>query len=177
VDVSSKIEPEVTPLDSAADAWRDGRIVDARRQYQAILEKDPDDWGAQFQLAWLDGIFGKLTRDRVEALERPGLSDSAQHVLQALRGMIEYPPPIEGSEEDWDIEALRARGGDETYSSWWEARGKAATKAGLYGVAGACLEEAERREPSGAYWDPPSWTHSLPALLHGHLELVRDPFA
>lgn len=167
----------MTPHDSAAHAWRDGHIADARRQYQAIVESDPGDWRAQFQLAWLDGIFGRLTRDRVEALERPDLSGSAEHIFEALRGMIAYPTPLEGNEDDWDIEALRARGGDETYSSWWEARGKAATKAGLYGVANACLEEAERREPNGAYWDPPSWTHSLPALLDGHLKLVRKPFA
>ena len=98
-----------------------------------------------------------------ETLERPGLSASARHVIEALQGMVEYPTPLDGNEADWDIEALRARGGNETYSSWWETRGKAATKAGLYGVASACLEEAERREPNGAYWDPPSWTHSLPA--------------
>ena len=167
----------MTAIDAAADAWRDGRIVDARRQYQAILKNDPSDWGAQFQLAWLDGIFGKLTRDRVKALDRPGLSESAHHVVEALQGMIAYPTPLEGSEADWDIDALRRQGGNETYSSWWEARGKAATEAGLYGVASACLEEAERREPNGAYWDPPSWTHSLPALLEGHLDLVRNPFA
>ncbi|MGB7983466.1 MAG: hypothetical protein WCF36_22025 [Candidatus Nanopelagicales bacterium] len=167
----------MTAHDSAADAWRYGHIAEARRIYEAIAARDPGDWGAQFQLGWLDGIFGKLMRERVEQLERPGLSESARHALEALRGMIAYPVPLEGSEEDWDIEPLRVKGGDETYSSWWESRGAAATKAGLYGVASACLEEAERREPSGAYWDPPSWTHSLPALLDGHLELVRNPFA
>lgn len=167
----------MTTLDSAAEAWRDGRILDARRQYETILQKDPNDWGARFQLAWLDGVFGKLTRDRIKTLERPGLSASARHVIEALQGMVEYPTPLDGNEADWDIEALRARGGNETYSSWWETRGKAATKAGLYGVASACLEEAERREPNGAYWDPPSWTHSLPAMLESHLDIVRNPFA
>ncbi len=167
----------MTPHDRAADAWRDGHIVAARHQYEAILASDPGDWGAGFQVAWLDGIFGTLTLDRLDRLRRPDLSDAAEHALEALRGMAEYPTPLEGEESDWDIEALRARGQDEEYSSWWEAHGKAAAKAGLYGVADACLEEAERREPSGAYWDPPSWTHSLPALLDAHLALVGDPFA
>ena len=177
VDPRPEVEPEMTSLDTAADAWREGRILDARRQYEVILRRDPRSWGAGFQLAWLDGIFGALTRDRVEALERPGLSESARHMIEALRGMAAHPMPLEGDEADWDIDALRRQGGDETYSNWWESRGKAAAKAGLYGVASACLEEAERREPNGAYWDPPSWTHSLPALLDGHLALVRDPFA
>ena len=166
----------MTARDSAADAWRGGHIAEARRRYEAIIAEDPADWGALFQLAWLDAIFGKLTSDQVHKLERPNLSESARHLVEALRGMVAYPVPLEGTEEDWDIERLRATGGDETYSGWWEAQGKAATKAGLYGVAMACLEEAERREPNGAYWDPPSWTHSLPALLDGHLEVVRDPF-
>jgi len=167
----------VTSLASAADAWREGHIVDARRQYEALLQKDRSEWGPRFQLAWLDGIFGKLTTDQVRELERPGLSATAQHLLEALHGMVAYPTTLEGTEADWDIEALRRRGSKEKYSSWWEARGKAASSAGLYGVATACLEEAERREPNGAYWDPPYWTHSLPALLEGHLGIVRNPFA
>ncbi len=167
----------MTAHDAAASAWREGRIAEARRQYQAIAAREPEDWGARFQLAWLDGIFGTLPRDGIDPLENPDLSDAARHALDALRGMIAFPVPLEGGEDDWDIEALRSRGGNEIYSSWWEARGKAATKAGLYGVASACLEEAERREPNGAYWDPPWWTHSLPALLENHLALVRSPFA
>jgi tetratricopeptide (TPR) repeat protein len=177
VGAGAEVRADVTAMDSAADAWREGRIVDARREYERIVDQDPDDWGARFQLAWLDAVFGRLTPERIQALERPGLSDSARRVLQALHGMTAYPVPLEGNEDDWDIAALRKRGGHETYSSWWERRGKAATEAGLYGVASACLEEAERREPNGAYWDPPSWTHSLPALLDNHLELVGHPFA
>jgi hypothetical protein len=166
----------MTPLESAGEAWREGRILDARREYQAILQKDPGAWGAAFQLAWLDGIFGNLAAARVQQLDRPGLSGSARNMIEALEGMVSDPVPLEGSLADWDIEALRRRGGGETYSSWWEARGRAACRAGLYGVALACLEEAERREPTGAYWDPPGWTHSLPALVDGHLKLVADPF-
>ncbi|MEO7587024.1 MAG: hypothetical protein ABIS84_03245 [Arachnia sp.] len=167
----------MTLHESAEQAWGDGRIGYARRLYEQIIESDPDDWGANFQIAWLDGIFGRLTRSRIDGLERPGLSDSAHDRLETLRGMITYPTPIEGGEDSWDIEALRARDGSQEYSSWWEAHGKAAAKAGLFGVALACLEAAEHREPNGAYWDPPSWTHSLPAQLGAHLTLVRSPFA
>jgi tetratricopeptide (TPR) repeat protein len=166
----------MTPVGRANDAWREGRILEAQRQYQAIIRTDPNVWGALFQLAWLDGIFGKLTAERVRALERPGLSESARNIIKALEGMVSDPMPLVGSMADWDIESLRQQGGGETYSSWWEAHGKAAAKAGLYGVALACLEEAESREPNGAYWDPPWWTHSLPALVEGHLELVVHPF-
>ena len=84
--------------------------------------------------------------------------------------------PLEGGSEGWDIGTLRERGAREKYSSWWEDRGKTAAKAGLYGVALASLEEAEKREPNGAYWDPPAWTHALPAQLDGHLALVAHPF-
>lgn len=166
-----------TPEERASQAWREGRILDAQREYQVILKTDPAAWGALFQLAWLDGIFGKLTPGRVEVLDRPGLSESAQNMIKALKGMADYPMPLKGTVVDWDIKVLRQRGSGETYSTWWEAHGKAACKAGLYGVAIACFEEAESREPNGAYWDPPGWTHSLPALVDGHLALVAHPFS
>jgi len=166
----------VTPLERAGEAWKAGRILDAQREYEAIVRGDAQAWGALFQLAWLDGIFGRLTPARVQALNRPDLSESALNMIQALDGMARQPMPIEGTVADWDIESLRGRGGSETYSTWWEARGKAASRAGLYGVALACLEEAESREPSGAYWDPPEWTHSLPAQVEQHLKLVAHPF-
>ena len=167
----------MTPIESAGEAWREGRILDAQREYQAILKSDSGAWGALFQLAWHDGIFGKLSPERVQLLDRPGLSESARNMIKALEGMANDPMPLEGSVDDWDIEVLRQRGRGEIYSSWWETHGKAASKAGLYGVALACFEEAESREPNGAYWDPPGWTHSLPALVDGHLELVAHPFA
>ncbi len=165
------------PDERASQAWREGRILDAQREYQAILKADPDAWGALFQLAWLDGIFGKLTLGRIAVLDRLGLSESARNMIKALKGMAEHPMPLEGTLADWDIDVLRQRGSGETCSTWWEARGKAAFKAGLYGVAIACFEEAESREPNGAYWDPPGWTHSLPALVDGHLALVAHPFS
>jgi tetratricopeptide (TPR) repeat protein len=166
----------MTPMERAGKAWREGRILEAQREYQAIVKTEPDAWGALFQLAWLQGIFGKLTPERVETLDRPGLSESARNMINVLEGMASEPRPLEGDVDDWDIKALRERGSGEVYSSWWEARGKAAFKAGLYGVALACFEEAESREPNGAYWDPPGWTHSLPAQLNGHLDLVAHPF-
>lgn len=167
----------MTSPESAGTAWREGRILDARREYQAIAQADPGAWGAAFQLAWLEGIFGLLSPARVQAFDRSGLSPSARHMTEALDGMAQQPMPLEGTAEDWDIESLRRRGAGERFSSWWEARGKAAAKAGLYGVALACLEEAESREPNGAYWDPPAWTHALPAQVDGHLDLVAHPFA
>ena len=166
----------MTPIERAGEAWREGRILKAQRKYKAILQTDPQEWGALFQLAWLDGIFGRLTPERVQELNRPGLSGSARHMIEALDGMARDPMPLEGTASDWDIETLRRHGRGEYYSSWWEARGKAASKAGLYGVALACFEEAESREPNGAYWDPPGWTHSLPAQVEQHLELVTHPF-
>ena len=165
----------MTSLDSAGEAWREGRIIDAQRDYKAILATAPDSWGALFQLAWLDGIFGKLSPERIQPLRRSSLSESAKNMIRALEGMSPHPVPLEGSVADWDIETLRQRGRAETYSSWWEAQGKAAFKAGLYGVALACFEEAETREVNGAYWDPPGWTHSLPALVDGHLAVVARP--
>ena len=156
----------MTPLEQAGEAWGEGRILDAQRGYQAIVKTNPDQWGALFQLAWLDGIFGKLTLARIRALDRPGLSGSARNMTRALEGMASDPMPLEGDVADWDIAALRRRGSGETYSSWWEARGKAACKAGLYGVALACFEEAESREPGGAYWDHP-WVDALAARTVG----------
>ena len=97
-------------------------------------------------------------------------------MIKALEGMADDPMPLEGTVADWDIEVSATTGTEaETYSSWWEAHGKAAFKAGLYGVALACFEEAETREVNGAYWDPPGWTHSLPALVDGHLAVVARP--
>jgi tetratricopeptide (TPR) repeat protein len=167
----------MTSIERADDAWRQGRLLDARHDYEAVANADPNAWGALFQLAWLDGVFGKLTPARVQMLNRPNLSEPARNMLRALKGMAEYPVPLDGTPEDWDIENLRRHGSGETFSSWWESHGKAASRAGLYGVALACLEEAEAREPNGAYWDPPAWTHSLPAQLDEHLQIVAHPFA
>jgi tetratricopeptide (TPR) repeat protein len=166
----------MTAAERADEAWREGRILEAQREYQTIANNDPNAWGALLQLAWLDAAFGKLTAARARALERPGLSESARDIVRTLEQIAGDSPSLEGTVADWDIENLRRRGGGETYSSWWEAKGRAAQKAGLYGVALACLEEAESREPSGAYWDPPGWTHSLPAHLEGHLKVVAEPF-
>jgi hypothetical protein len=166
----------MTPVERAGEAWRQGRILEAQRQYQTIANQDPKAWGALFQLAWLDAAFGKLSPARSRVLDQPGLSESARNMVRTLDQVAGDAPLLEGTIDDWDIESLRRQGAGETYSSWWEARGKAAYKAGLYGVALACLEEAESREPSGAYWDPPGWTHSLAGQLEGHLRLVSHPF-
>jgi len=161
----------------AAQAWREGRIRDARRGYEDVLRTDAGNWGASFQLAWLDGAFGTLSPERVRALDRAGLSASARRMITALDAIARQALPLDGGEGAWDIEALRRAGAQETLSGWWEARGKRATKAGLYGTALACFEEAESREPNGAYWDPPAWAQSLPGRLDEHLELVANPFS
>ena len=164
-------------LDDAATAWREGRLLDARAAYGAALQADPASWAAAFQLAWLDSAFGGPTRAQVQALERDDLSPSARGLVDALADMARQPTSLPGRIEDWDIDALLRQGSTEHYGSWWESRGKTAAGVGLYGLALACFEEAERREPGGAFWDPPAWSHSLPAQVESHLALVAHPFA
>jgi tetratricopeptide (TPR) repeat protein len=163
----------MTALELANDAWREGRIADARRAYLAIVRSDPTAWGAAFQLAWFDAVFGRLPLPRARGLDRPGLGELARLLVRALVAMAEYPSTLGGAEDDWDIETMRRRAGNED-ASWWEERGRLASGAGLHGVALACLEEAEARNP-GAYWDPPRWTQSLPAQIDSHLAAIAAP--
>jgi hypothetical protein len=155
-------------LDDAHEAWAEGRLGDARRGYQAHR----DAWGARMQLAWLDAAFGRLAPADAEALRVPGLSESAIARVDALAGAAAYPDPLPGDETDWDIAALRARGAEQT-GGWWLAQGKAASAAGLYGVADACIDEAEDRTPD-ILWDAPGWTRTLTALLREHLAVAAE---
>ena len=162
-------------LDDANDAWREGRIVDARRAYLAIVRSDPTAWGAAMQLAWFDAVFGRLPLPRARAMDRPELGVLARSLVRALVAMAETPEPLDGAEDDWDLDAMRRRSPDAP-APWWEERARTAARAGLYGVALAAFEEAEALSPA-SYWDPPRWSQTLPGQVETHLRAIAEPFA
>ncbi|MFO0552064.1 MAG: hypothetical protein U0271_27000 [Polyangiaceae bacterium] len=165
----------MTALEDANDAWREGRIGEARRAYLSIVRSDPTAWGAAMQLAWLDAVFGRLSLPHARAMDRPELGERARALVAALIAMTEVPEPLDGTEDDWDLDAMRAHGADAP-AAWWEERARRAAQAGLYGVALAAFEEAEARSPA-SYWDPPRWSQTLPGRVAAHLAAVTAPGA
>lgn len=181
-------------LATAHEAWRDGRLIDAERDYR--IEADAGSWAARFQLAWFDAVFARLSPEQVRALERPmlspaawleaafgqpspgapravdrrSLSPAARQRVELLASLCEGKVHLDGTLADWDIEALRARGAAET-DDWWLERAHRAWRVGLYGLADRCVDEAVERSIVLAD-DKPHWAVGLLTQADDHLRAI-----
>lgn len=165
----------VDPTRAAADdAWREGRLVAARRAYQELLTRDPNDWRARAALATMDVQFGKLSVDAARALLRDDLSrDAKEHV----RRLIEVAEDREheklpGSEASWDIDALRVAGKKRGWA-WWLKKGEAAYHAWQYGLALACFEEA-CNDFDALRDDMPGWAQKALGQKDDYLSMLAN---
>ena len=163
--------PDLARLIAIADHyWEFGFMNKARAGYADVLARDPSNWPAAFQLAWIDSGFGAIASDRIERLRNAGLPIPAAEVLDRLAERNQSGPFLDGSVSTWDIEALRAVQSEET-ATWWEERAAKAAAAGQYGLALACYGEAERIAPE-MHFDPPPAFKAVPRPGN-HLHAIR----
>jgi hypothetical protein len=163
--------PEVSKLLAIADQdWEFGFMKKARAGYDAVLARDPSNWHAAFQLAWIDSGFGQIDADRVEHLRGQRLPSAAAERVERLSERIQRGPFLDGNVSTWDIEALRQLAEAKT-ARWWEDRGARAAAAAQYGLALACYGEAEQLTPE-MYFDPPAAFKAVPRPGN-HLHALR----
>lgn len=151
--------------------WEFGFMKKARAEYAEVLERDPSNWHAAFQLAWIDSGFGPIDSDRVEHLRLPRLPSSAAERVERLSERFHHGPFLDGNVSHWDIEALRRLPEAKT-ARWWEERGARAASAAQYGLALACYSEAEQLTPE-MYFDPPAAFKAVPRP-GTHLHAIRS---
>jgi hypothetical protein len=157
-------------LTTAHEAWRAGRLVAAEAAYRDAANAQPDLWTASFQLAWLDAAFGRLSPARARAFHRQAPGAAAQRRVDVLVALCEGSDHLDGSLRDWDIEALRSAGAREP-DDWWLERARRAWRAGLYGLADACVDEAVERSVVLAD-DKPHWAVGLLTQADEHLAAI-----
>jgi hypothetical protein len=163
--------PETSQMLALADQnWEFGFMEKARAGYADVLKRDPSNWHAALQLAWIDSGFGPIDQDRVSALRRPGLPTTASEAVDRLAERAQRGPFLDGNVSTWDIEALREKPDAKT-SRWWEDCGARAASAGQYGLAIACYGEAEQLAPE-MYFDPPAAFKAVPRPGN-HLYAIR----
>jgi hypothetical protein len=163
---------DIRKLLSLADQWWEvGLLQKACVAYRDVLARDPSNWHAAFQLAWIDAGFGRIDADRVEALQRPELPAAAAERLERLRERLERGPFLDGTIADWDLEGLRGSSDSKT-ARWWEEHAARAAATGQYGLALACFGEAEALAPE-MYFDPPAAFKAVPHPGK-HLAAIRS---
>jgi hypothetical protein len=138
-----------------------------------VLEHDPANWHAAFQIAWIEAAFAPIGVERVEALQRYTMPvEAADELVQLLHRAREgaEAPLLEGGIDAWDIDVLKAAADGKNHD-WWEERAARAANALQYGLAQACYDEAEALAPE-LYFDPPRGYRSLP-VPRTHTEAVR----
>jgi tetratricopeptide (TPR) repeat protein len=164
--------PDTQNLLSLADQWWEvGLLLKACAAYRDVLARDPSNWHAAFQLAWIEVGFGRIDADRVDALQRPGLAAAAAERIEQLRKRLERGPFLDGTIADWDLNGLRGSSDAKT-ARWWEEHAAYAAAAGQYGLALACFGEAEALAPE-MYFDPPAAFKAAPHPGK-HLAAVRS---
>lgn len=165
----------IDPTRAAADnAWREGRLVAAKRAYQRLLTRDSNDWRARAAIASMDLAFGKLSVDAARALTRYDLSPAAKEHVRVLIEAAENPEhdKLPGSEANWDIEALRVAGKKQSFG-WWLKKGEAASQVWLFGLALACFEEA-CNDFDALRDDPPAWWSATLKHTDDHLKMLAN---
>jgi hypothetical protein len=165
----------IDPTRAAADdAWREGRLVAAKRSYQELLTRDPNDWRARAAVASMDLAFGKLSVAAARALARDDLSPAAKEHVRVLIEAAENPEhdKLPGSEANWDIEALRVAGKKQRFG-WWLKKGEAASQVWLFGLALACFEEA-CNDFDALRDDPPAWWSATLNQTDDHLKMLAN---
>jgi hypothetical protein len=157
-------------LDAAHEAWRAGRLVAAEAGYRDAANAQPELFAPRFQLAWLDAAFGRLSPARARAFGRQAPGAAAQRRVDVLVALCEGGDHLDGDLRDWDIETLRSIGARES-DDWWLERARRAWRAGLYGLADACVDEAVERSAVLAD-DKPHWAVGLLTQADEHLTAI-----
>lgn len=155
---------------SAHEAWRAGRLLAAEAAYRAVVDAQPDSWTASFQLAWLDAAFGRLSPARARAFERLAPDAVARRRVDVLVVLCESNDHLDGGLRDWDIDTLLTTGARES-DDWWIERARRAWRAGLYGLADACVDKAVERSVVLAD-DKPHWAVGLLTQADEHLAAI-----
>ena len=157
-------------LVAAHEAWRAGQLIAAEAAYREAASAPPAPWAASFQLAWLDAAFGRLSPARARAFRAQAPGAAAQRRVDVLVALCEGSDHLDGALADWDIEALRTAGAREP-DDWWVERARRAWRAGLYGLADACIDEAVERSVVLAD-DKPHWAVGLLTQADEHLAAI-----